>query len=46
MWIVVIGVGLLDFAAQTVHREVHLGEVDGFQRLFLSVDENARCRRL
>ena len=39
--IVVVCVGLLDFAAQTVHRQVHLGEIDGLQRLFLPVNENA-----
>ena len=39
--IVVVGVGLLDFAAQAVHREVHLGEVDCLQRLLLSVNINA-----
>ena len=38
--VVVVGVGLLDGAAEAVHREVHLGEVDGFEGLFLSADED------
>ncbi len=40
----VVGVGLLDFAAQTVDREVHLGEVDGVARFFLAADVHAAFR--
>ena len=42
MGILVIGVGLTDIAAQAVDGDVHLGELDRFQRLFLTIDEEAR----
>ena len=41
MRIFVVGVGLFDFAAQTIHREIHLGEVDGLESLFLPINEHA-----
>ena len=41
MRVLIIGVGLLDIAAQAIDRQVHLGEVDGFLGLFLPIDEDA-----
>ncbi len=40
----VVGVGLLDFAAQAVDREVHLGELDGILGFFLAADIHAAVR--
>src|ERR1035437_4249170 len=40
VWVVVIGIGLLDFTAQAIHCEVHFCEVDSLQRLFLAVNKN------
>ena len=37
--LLVVAVGLLDVAAQAVDREIHLGEFDGLEGLFLTVDE-------
>ena len=39
-----VGVGLYHAAMQAVDGQVHLGQLDGFQRLFLAVDVNAVFR--
>ena len=40
--VLVIGVGLLDIAAQTIDGNVHFGKFDSFERFFLPVNKEAR----
>mmetsp|Transcript_44311 Transcript_44311/g.78311 ORF Transcript_44311/g.78311 Transcript_44311/m.78311 type:complete len:886 (+) Transcript_44311:1866-4523(+) len=42
----VVGVGLLDLAAQVVHGEVHLGELHRLQRLLGAANEHVEVSRL